>query len=407
MSIWRLRHRVAFFVLAVLLWVLAGLPALAQSGALSAGPEGLVNGPYRAGAVLEVYVRADCPHCTAAKAYLPTFVALRPGLRVVLHAVDEDAAARDALSRLAREGGFWPPGVPTFVYRGRVLVGFSDAAQSGPELARLVDDAGALPTSADVAQPAASAPGSAGRINAGRWGVLSAAELGLPLFTLAVGLLDGFNPCAMWVLLFLLSLLVRLHDRRRMLLIAGTFVLVSGAVYYAFMAAWLNVFLAVGLTAALRNALALLAFVIGALNIKDFVIGLRGPTLSIPDAAKPGLYARMRSVMLARSLPLALLGVAGLAVAVNFIELLCTAGLPAMYTAILAQQDLAPAAHYGYLLLYILGYVADDSVMVGTAVFALSQGKLDEGTGRSLKLVSGLVMVALGLVLLLRPDWLL
>ena len=115
----------------------------------------------------------------------------------------------------------------------------------------------------------------------------------------------------------------------------------------------------------------------------------------------------MRSVMLARSLPLALLGVAGLAVAVNFIELLCTAGLPAMYTAILAQQDLAPAAHYGYLLLYILGYVADDSVMVGTAVFALSQGKLDEGTGRSLKLVSGLVMVALGLVLLLRPDWLL
>ena len=63
-----------------------------------------------------------------------------------------------------------------------------------------------------------------------------------------MGLLDGFNPCAMWVLLFLLSLLVRLQDRRRMALVAGTFVLVSGAVYYAFMAAWLNVFLAVGLS---------------------------------------------------------------------------------------------------------------------------------------------------------------
>ena len=98
---------------------------------------------------------------------------------------------------------------------------------------------------------------------------------------------------------------------------------------------------------------------------------------------------------------------ASLAVAVNFIELLCTAGLPALYTAILTQQDLGPAGHYGYLGLYILGYVADDSLMVGTAVLALSQRRLDEQAGRWLKLVSGLVMLALGLVMLLRPDWLL
>ena len=88
--------------------------------------------------------------------------------------------------------------------------------------------------------------------------------MGLPLFTLAIGLLDGFNPCAMWVLLFLLSLLVRLQDRRRMALVAGTFVLASGAVYFAFMAAWLNVFLLVGMSAALRLALGGVALAIGA-----------------------------------------------------------------------------------------------------------------------------------------------
>ena len=85
----------------------------------------------------------------------------------------------------------------------------------------------------------------------------------MPLFTLALGLLDGFNPCAMWVLLFLLSVLVRLKDRRRMALVAGTFVLVSGAVYYAFMAAWLNVFLAVGCRTRVRIGLAVLALCIG------------------------------------------------------------------------------------------------------------------------------------------------
>ncbi len=58
--------------------------------------------------------------------------------------------------------------------------------------------------------------------------MLRAGELGLRLFTIVIGLLDGFNPCAMWVLLFLLSLLVNLHDRFKMVLIAGTFVAVSG-----------------------------------------------------------------------------------------------------------------------------------------------------------------------------------
>jgi hypothetical protein len=110
----------------------------------------------------------------------------------------------------------------------------------------------------------------------------------------ALGLLDGFNPCAMWVLLFLLSLLVHLQSRTRMALIAGVFVLVSGAVYYAFMAAWLNVFLVVGMSAALRWTLGGLALAMGGVNIKDFFAWNRGFSLSIPASAKPGLYARAR-----------------------------------------------------------------------------------------------------------------
>ena len=158
------------------------------------------------------------------------------------------------------------------------------------------------------------------------------ARLGLPAFTLALGLVDGFNPCAMWVLLFLLSLLVRLHDRRRMLLIAGTFVVTGGAIYYAFMAAWLNVFLAVGFSEPVRLGLALLALTIGAFNMKDFIAPGQGPSLSIPPSARPGLVARMARLRETQALPALLLGVAALAVMVNLVELLCTAGLPAVYT---------------------------------------------------------------------------
>ncbi len=340
--------------------------------------------------VLEVYVREGCPHCADAKAYLAQLARERPGLRIVLRAVDQDAQARDALAAHSRAAGVWPPGVPTFVFDHQVMVGFDDAEHSGRDLLALIEHR--------------SAP--QGQIDSDLFGTLSASRLGLPVFTLALGLLDGFNPCAMWVLLFLLSLLVRLQDRRRMALIAGTFVLGSGAVYFAFMAAWLNVFLAVGMSDAVRWTLGVVALAIGGFNLKDFVAWGRGPSLSIPDSVKPGLYVRMRRVLQAQALPASLLAVAALAVVVNFVELLCTAGIPAIYSAVLAGQQLGTTAHYAYLGLYILGYIADDAIMVSLAVWALGSGKLRERTGRWLKLISGSVMIVLGTVLLLRPGWL-
>jgi glutaredoxin len=341
--------------------------------------------------VLEVFVRDGCPHCDNAKSFLRKFARQRPQLRIIVRTVNQDASARDDLLRHSRNAGIWPPGVPTFVIGGQVLVGFDSAQRTGSQLAALVDQ---------LAAPSRN-------VETELFGTLSVSRLGLPLFTLALGLLDGFNPCAMWVLLFLLSLLVHLHDRKRMALVAGTFVLISGAVYFAFMAAWLNIFLAVGLSTLVHRLLAGVALVIGALNVKDFLRPGQALSLAIPATAKPGLYARMRAILAADSLLPALSAVAALAVVVNFIELLCTAGLPAIYTAILTQQDLSLPAHYGYLGLYILAYVADDALMVTLAVVALSSQKLSASTGRWLKLASGGVMLLLGAMMLLRPEWLL
>ena len=156
----------------------------------------------------------------------------------------------------------------------------------------------------------------------------------------------------------------------------------------------------------LAGGLGASALLIGFINVKDFFAFRRGVSLSIPESAKPGLYARARAILKAESLPASLAAVAVLAVVVNFVELLCTAGLPAIYTAVLTQHALSPLAHYGYLGLYILAYIADDALMVGTVVLALGSGKLDERGGRRLKLLSGAVMLALGLVMLLRSQWL-
>lgn len=383
--------QVARWWVTCLLWFCTLLPGAAVAATPVSG-EPAVSVPGDAAAIeLVVYVRTGCPHCAKAKAFLADLASRRPDVHIVYRPVDEDARAREELVRLSERNGLWPPGVPTFVSNGKVMVGFDDAARSGPDVLALIGP-GAAPVD---------------HVETPLFGTLSVSRLGLPVFTLALGLLDGFNPCATWVLLFLLSVLVRVQDRRRMALVAGTFVLASGLVYYAFMAAWLNLFLAVGMSNAVRLALACIALAIGAFNVKDFFTAGRGPSLSIPAEAKPGLVARMHAVLKAEALPASLLAVAILAVIVNFVELLCTAGLPAIYTAVLTQHDVSAAGRYAYLALYIAAYLADDTLMVAVAVIALGSRKLTETGGRWLKLLSGAVMLGLGVVMIVRPQWLL
>jgi len=283
------------------------------------------------------------------------------------------------------------PGVPTFAICDESLVGFGDG--TGALIEGLVT--GRIATAREAM--AAEVP---------VFGELSPAALGLPAFTVLLGLVDGFNPCAMWVLLFLLSLLVHVRSRARIALVAGTFVVVSGLVYFAFMAAWLEVYFFIGFSRTLQITLGTLALLIGAVHVKDFFALHRGFSLSIPESVKPTLYERMRGIVRAESLFAALGGVAVIAVLVNLVELLCTAGLPALYTQVLSYYPLSDPGYYGYLALYNLAYVFDDALMVTIAVITLGQRRLQERGGRWLKLLSGAVILVLGALLLFAPQML-
>ncbi len=344
---------------------------------------------------VELWGRDGCPHCSAAKEFLAGLEARTPGLELRIHDVVKEPAALASLRALAEHEHLTALSVPTLRVCDTVIVGFRDAATTGAQIEELVRGAA---QAGDVA--------IRGTVEIPWLGVVRLDRLGLPLFTLVIGLVDGFNPCAMWVLLFLLSILVNLRDRRKIALIAGTFVIVSGLAYFAFMAAWLNVFLWVGLTRTVQVVLGLVAIGIGAVHLKDFVAFGRGVSLSIPKSAKPGIYARVRRIVNAESTAAALAGAVTLAALVNLVELLCTAGLPALYTQILGMQQLSALGHYGYLALYNLAYVADDTIMVIVVVVTLNRRKLDQGAGRWLKLVSGAVILALGLLLIVAPGWL-
>lgn len=355
----------------------------------SAAPTPASDESSMACARLDAYVRPGCPHCAEAKHYLASLQLRYPALVVTYFDVVQDTGARQRLLELSAEHAITRPGVPAFAQCGDFSVGFSMAAGT--------------PGLIEGRMTGAQTTITSGEINT-RFGTFSVHDLGLPGFTVILGLIDGFNPCAMWVLLFLLSILVNVRDRTRILLIAGTFVLVSGVVYFAFMAAWLNLFLLIGVARWLQVILGLIAIGMGTIQVKDFIAPGQGLSLSIPAAAKPGLYGRTRNVLHARHLGAALASVAVLAFMVNMVELLCTAGLPALYTQVLSQYGMPPAQYYGYLVLYNLAYILDDGVMVTIAVVTLSKHKLQKSEGRWLKLVSGVVVIVLGGLLLFAPG---
>lgn len=314
-------------------------------------------------------------------------------MRLIIRDVAQDSAARARLEELAARTGTPVPGVPALYLRGTVLVGFRDAATTGRQLLALLDQPRAAQTDPDIVET--------------RWfGRLSVRDLGLPVLTLVLGLLEGFNPCAMWVLLVLLSLLVNLRSRVQTAVIAGTLVVVSGLVYLAFMAAWLNVFLMIGWSRPTQLVLGGVAGVIGVINVKDFFAFGRGPSLNIPASAKPGVYAGLRRILDAENVVGALAGVVVLAVLVNTIELLGTAGLPAIYTQILALRPLPRWAYYGSLAFDNAASMLDDTLMAAIPVVTLGRRKLQDRGGRWLKLISGLVMLGLGIVLVATPGWL-
>jgi glutaredoxin len=373
--------------------IFLGLGAFLFVFAMSGGTSALASAPRPD---LEVFVRAGCPHCEAAKHFLSELQRERPSLRIAIYDVAEDSDARQRLATLVAERGLTSVGVPTFLIGTELIVGFLSTDTTGTEIRTTLDQ-----------QAGGTTPHQAVEGIQTRWfGELRVGDLGLPLFTIVIGLLDGFNPCSMWVLLFMLSLLAGLANRPKLLLIAGTFVAIEGIAYFAFMAAWLNLFLLIGFSRVTELILGSIAGLAGAINIKDFLAFQRGISLSIPDAAKPGLYARMRRILQAENIVAALIGTVMLAVLVQAVELLCTAGLPALYTRILTMRQLDRWAYYGYLALYNVAYMLDDVLVLAIGVITMSHYKLQEREGRWLKLISGIVMVALSAVMIVKPDWL-
>jgi glutaredoxin len=229
----------------------------------------------------------------------------------------------------------------------------------------------------------------------------------MPIYvtTAIIAFVDGFNPCSLWLITFLIGIVIYSRSRKKIMIVGGTFLLVTGAAYALFMAGLLNVFSYVGYLSWIQIVVAIIAGVFALVNIKDYFWYKKGISFTISDKYKPKIFKDMRGIMKGdKSLWQMVVGTAVLALGVVLIELPCTAGFPVVWTNILAQDGISGAAFYSLLGLYMLIYLLDELAVLFIAAWTMRTSRFEEKHGRMLKLIGGMVMLALALVMIIDPK---
>ena len=236
-------------------------------------------------------------------------------------------------------------------------------------------------------------------------GEIETKSVSLPLFTFLIAATDGFNPCAMWVLLFLISLLIGTKDRMRMWVLGSTFIFASGLVYFLFLAAWLNLFLFIGFISIIRIVIGVVALASGGYHLYDFWKNRDGGCHVTEDEKRKKIFNKIRVLLINKNFWVSFLGIIVLAGAVNLVELVCSAGLPAVYTQVLSLANLPSWQYYMYLLFYIFIFMLDDLLIFIIAMTTLKMKAISSRYTRWSGLIGGIVIFILGILLIFKPGW--
>lgn len=371
-------------------------------------------------AQIKVYLfwAAGCPHCEREIDFLKRLETEYPQVSVHEFEITRNAANRNLYRDVVQAFGVTDPAVPLTVIGNQVWIGYSTDASSGAGMRSRI--ASCLATScpdAVAGLAGAKTPPSdhtardvrtplPEKLHLPLLGEISIRDLSLPALTIILGALDGFNPCAMWTLIFLIGLLVGMKDSFRMWTLGSAFIIGSAAVYFVFMAAWLNLLLFLGTLLFVRAAIGMVALAGGAYYLREFFAGKEQACKVTAPEQRQRVFHRLKGLAREQNFLLALSGILLLAFLVNLVELVCSAGIPAVYTQILAMHALPKWQYYGYLVLYILVFMADDLIVFFTAMMTLQISGLTTRYARYSHLIGGTVLVAIGTLMLLRPEWL-
>ncbi|MCX8205816.1 MAG: thioredoxin family protein [Candidatus Micrarchaeota archaeon] len=350
-----------------------------------------------------VFVLPTCPHCAEQKPIIYELEKEMP--EVAFHIIDASTPDGAALfQRMAREVGLDTTrlAVPTIILNKSALVGFHTKEQIRAEIEKCIAacEAGAGSQSAQQQEGITAIK----EFDLPFLGRTDLTTMSLPVLAIVLGLIDGFNPCAMWVLVYLIGLLLEVGDKKKFWLIIGSFLFASGTLYFLFMTAWLNAFLLIGYMRPVMVLIGLVALGGGIVSLKEYYTTKGALECKVGDADTHAKTQKHVQDIIAQPLTIGIVfSIIVLAFVVNSVEFACSSAIPAVFTQVLAMKDISTLERYAYIVLYDIFFMIDDIIIFTMAGLAVGGG-LGERYAKYCKLLGGVIMAVLGVIILFAPH---
>lgn len=356
-----------------------------------------------------------CPHCREEKVFLETLAEKYPQIKIKDYETSQSRENVQLLLKVGEELKANVSGIPFTVIGRDYIIGYYNGETTGKEIEEKVnyalrngceDFVEGLCEEKPSIEAEKRTKAVAENLKVPILGEIKIKDLSLPALTFIIAFLDGFNPCAMWVLLFLISLLLGMKDRLKMYVLGSVFIVSSGFVYFLFLSAWLNLFLFLGSVFWVRAIIGLVAVSSGGYNLREYFVNKEAVCKVAGGKKRQKIFERLKKITQKKQFFLALLGIIFLAFAVNLVELVCSAGLPAVYTQVLTLTNLPRWQYYLYLIFYIIIFILDDLIVFLVAMYTLKTIGIESKYSRFSHLVGGVVMLIIGILMLFRPEFL-
>ena len=389
---------------------------------------------------IHLFYGNGCPHCAAEEEFLSDYLKDRTDVKLYKYEVWYDSHNQELLSKVQKEMGTTNKnGVPFTVIGKKTIVGYADGV-TDEQIKDAInyylnndyrDYAGEITgkvkktevkedttkdesktedkkeNKIEKADDTKDSDQTDENVTVPVLGKINAKKVSLPILAVVLGFVDGFNPCAMWILIFLITMLFNMKDRKKMWILGLTFILTSGIVYLMFMLAWLNLATFISKIAFIRLLIAVIALVVGLINVYKYIDSLKKidegcDVVDKKDRKK--IMEKIISITHEKKFIIALLGIMVLAASVNIIELMCSIGIPLLFTQILAMNNLSTFNYMIYMFIYIFFFLIDDIVIFVISMVTLKVTGLSTKYTKYSHLVGGIIMLIIGLLLIIKPE---
>lgn len=377
---------------------------------------------------IHLFYGNGCPHCAHEKAFLEEYLKDRDDVKLYKYEVWYSSENQELLSKVQDKLNNKQSGVPYTVIGDKVVVGYSSGV-TDKNIKKYVDAylndmdsykdyVGEITGVSEVKEikkdkdddkkvEEEKEPKKDTSVEVPILGKVDAKDVSLPLLSVVLGFVDGFNPCAMWILIFLITMLFGMKDKKKMWILGLTFILTSGIVYLLFMLTWLNLATFISKISFIRLLVAFVAVIVGIVNLVKFSNSMtkKDDGCDVVDKKeRKKIMNQITKITTEKKFILAIVGIIGLAASVNIIELMCSVGIPLLFTQILAMNDLSTLQYGIYIFIYILFFLLDDLAIFAISMFTLKATGISTKYSKYSHLIGGIVMLIIGLLLIVKPE---